>query len=166
MTSPSLSALVAERYGARRTDAHEPAVPDGRGVLRTLLGHRSVRDYSASPIGEETLRLLLAAAQSAASSSNLQLWSVVAIEDPERKRAVSELAGRQRHIVDCPLFLAWIADLHRIAQSSRLPDSRWSDAAVCAATAGRTKPGRKATRGFKVRVCAATEAATSHASSQ
>jgi nitroreductase len=124
MTSPSLSALVAERYGARGTDAHEPTAHGGRDVLRTLLGHRSVRDYSTSPIGDETLGLLLAAAQSAASSSNLQLWSVVAIEDPERKRAVSELAGRQRHIVDCPLFLAWIADLHRtavLAEARKIP---------------------------------------------
>jgi nitroreductase len=116
MTMSSLSALVAERYGAGGTDAREPAAQGGRDVFRTLLGHRSVRDYSAMPIGDETLGLLLAAAQSAATSSNLQLWSVVAVEDPQRKRVVSELVGGQCHVVECPLFLAWIADLHRTAQ--------------------------------------------------
>jgi hypothetical protein len=95
MTSPSLSALVAERYGARGTDAREPAAQDGRDVLRTLLGHRSVRDYSATPIGDETLGLLLAAAQSAACSSMgvAGRWSE---HSAQRVSSPAALRGRDR----------------------------------------------------------------------
>jgi nitroreductase len=108
-----------------RTDEHAAlwaryrgAAPSGRGpwndVLATILAHRSVRAYRPDPLPAGTLERLIAAAQSAASSSNLQTWSVVAVEDPGRKARLAALAGGQRHIVQCPLFLVWLADLGRL----------------------------------------------------
>jgi nitroreductase len=61
------------------------------------------------------LETLVSAAQSAASSSNLQVWSVVAVEDPTRKARLAALAGNQKHIVEAPLFLVWLLDLHRLS---------------------------------------------------
>ncbi|WP_367026791.1 NADPH-dependent oxidoreductase [Methylococcus sp. ANG] len=106
--------LLASRYGR-----HEPmpAIASNE-VLEHLLSHRSVRAYTAEPLAPGTLETLIAAAQSAASSSNLQLWSVVAVEDGERRARLAELAGNQAHIVQAPLFLVWLADharLRRIA---------------------------------------------------
>jgi nitroreductase len=83
-------------------------------TLTTLLTHRSVRAYRPDALPPQTLETLVAAAQSAATSSNLQTWSVVAVEDPARKQVLSELAGNQAHIRDCPLFLVWLADLARL----------------------------------------------------
>jgi len=83
-------------------------------TLDTILAHRSVRAYLPAPLPLGTIELLVAAAQSAASSSNLQPWSVIAVEDPERKRRLSVLAGNQKHIVDAPLFLVWLVDLNRL----------------------------------------------------
>jgi nitroreductase len=83
-------------------------------VLATLLSHRSVRAYADRALPANTLDLLIAAAQSAPTSSNLQTWSVVAIDDPERKARLSELAGGQAFIRQAPLFLVWLADLSRI----------------------------------------------------
>ena len=54
-------------------------------AISLLLSHKSVRSYKADPLPEGTLETLLAAAQSAATSSNLQLWSLVAITDPIKK---------------------------------------------------------------------------------
>ncbi len=59
---------------------------------------------------------MLAAAQSASSSSNLQAWSVVAIEDAARKARLAVLAGNQAHIAAAPLFMVWLIDLHRLRQ--------------------------------------------------
>ncbi len=59
--------------------------------------------------------MMVAAAQSAASSSNLQAWSVVAVEQQQRKERLALLAGDQEHIRACPLFLVWLADLSRLA---------------------------------------------------
>ncbi|HMK78292.1 MAG TPA: NADPH-dependent oxidoreductase [Xanthobacteraceae bacterium] len=83
-------------------------------ALSTILSHRSVRSFLTDPLPAGTLELLVAAAQSAPSSSNLQVWSVVAVEDPARKARLAEFAGAQRQIVEAPLFLVFVADLARL----------------------------------------------------
>ncbi|MFQ3612457.1 MAG: NADPH-dependent oxidoreductase [Cyanobacteriota bacterium] len=107
---PDLAALVQARYGQLLSGI--PALPH----LELLLNHRSVRAYRPDPLPEGTLSALMAAAQSAATSSNLQTWSVIAIRDAQRKSRLAELAGGQAHIRQCPLFLVWLADLARLAQ--------------------------------------------------
>ncbi len=83
-------------------------------TLDGLISHRSVRAYLPDPVPAGTVELLVAAAQSAASSSNLQPWSVIAVEDPARKARLAALAGNQKQILDAPLFLLWIVDHHRL----------------------------------------------------
>jgi nitroreductase len=83
-------------------------------VLETILNHRSVRGFLPHALPEGTLELLVAAAQSASTSSNLQFWSVVAVQESERKSRLAELAGQQQFIHDAPLLLVWLADMSRI----------------------------------------------------
>jgi nitroreductase len=93
-------------------------------TITNLLSHRSIRAYLSNPLPPNTLETLVAAAQSASTSSNLQTWSVVALEDAQRKEKLSQLANNQAHIRQCPLFLVWLADLARlayIADSQGLP---------------------------------------------
>jgi nitroreductase len=102
----------------RNRDGALPAPQHWNEVLETILNHRSVRAFLPRPLPEGTLELLIAAAQSASSSSNLQFWSVVAVQEPERKSRLADLAGQQQFIRDAPLLLVWLADLsrlHRIA---------------------------------------------------
>jgi nitroreductase len=106
-----LKARYAGALDERALLQDRPALPD---TLSTLLSHRSVRAFASKPLGSGTLELLVAAAQSAASSSNLQTWSVVAVEDAARKQRLSVLAGEQAHIREAPLFLAWLVDLSRL----------------------------------------------------
>jgi nitroreductase len=94
-------------------------------VLANLLAHRSVRAYRRDPVPPRTVETLVAAAQSAASSSNLQTWSVVVVEDEGRRARLAEVAGGQKHILEAPLFLVWLADLSRVerlATRSAQPD--------------------------------------------
>jgi nitroreductase len=83
-------------------------------VLETILSHRSVRGFLPEALPEGTLELLIAAAQSASTSSNLQFWSVVAVQESERKSRLAELAGQQQFIREAPLLLVWLADLSRL----------------------------------------------------
>lgn len=90
-------------------------------TLALQLAHRSVRKFTAQPVTDEQLSALVAAAQSAATSSNLQPWSVIAIRDPQRKARLAVLANNQQFINEAPLFLVWVADLgraRRLAQRS------------------------------------------------
>ena len=82
-------------------------------TIAGLLDHRSVRAFEARALPQGTLEILVAAAQSAPSSSNIQAWSVVAVEDPSRKARLSALAGTQHQIEEAPLLLVWVADLAR-----------------------------------------------------
>jgi nitroreductase len=110
LVSESADAAWQARYGSR-VDA---SLPEWNDTLETLLTHRSVRAYGNQSLPDGTLETLIAAAQSAPSSSNLQTWSVVAVEDTERKARLSVLAGNQAHIRDAPLLLVWLADLARL----------------------------------------------------
>jgi len=83
-------------------------------TLATIINHRSVRAFLPRALPGGTLELLVAAAQSASTSSNLQLWSVIAVEDPARKARLSELAGAQKFIRDAPLLLVWLCDHARL----------------------------------------------------
>ncbi|MFL5255673.1 MAG: NADPH-dependent oxidoreductase [Rhodopila sp.] len=105
----SAADALALRYGAEHAPAHGP----WNEHIALLLSHRSVRGYRPDPLPSGTLETLVAAAQSAATSSNLQTWSVIAVTDTERKATLARLAANQKHIEQCPLFLVWVADLSR-----------------------------------------------------
>ena len=108
--APRQAALLA-RYGEDATSL--PAGPWNE-VIASLLQHRSVRAYRPDRLPDGTLETLIAAGQSAASSSNMQAWSVVAVTDPATKAILARVAGNQAHIEQCPLFLVWIADVSRL----------------------------------------------------
>lgn len=86
------------------------------GGVAPFLRHRSVRRFSDQAVSEEVLAGLIGAAQSAATSSNLQLWSVVSVREPSVKSELALLCGDQEQIRACPVFLAWLCDHHRLAQ--------------------------------------------------
>ena len=109
-TAMTDDALLRERYGADAV----PAAGKLNEVIRCLIEHRSVRSYLTDTLPPGTVETLVAAAQSAATSSNMQTWSVIAVEDAGRKARLAEVANRQAHIVQAPLFLVWLADVSRL----------------------------------------------------
>jgi nitroreductase len=108
-TANTAADALARRYGAEAS----PAVGPWNEHIGLLLSHRSIRGYRADALPTGTLETLIAAAQSAATSSNLQTWSVVAVTDPDKKAALAKVAANQKHIEQCPLFLVWVADISR-----------------------------------------------------
>jgi nitroreductase len=107
--SPS-EAWVA-RYGVH--------APDDLPSLKRFLNHRSVREYSSRPVDESVVRGLIAAAQSSATSSNLQLWSVVSVQDPERRAQIARLCADQVQVHEAPWFFAFLVDHHRLRSAAR-----------------------------------------------
>jgi nitroreductase len=103
---------LAARYGGQISPP-QSTIP-WNDTLDTILTHRSVRQYSARPLPDGLIELLVAAAQSAPSSSNLQAFSIVAIEDEAHKARLAKLAAHQRHVKDAPLLLMFVADLARL----------------------------------------------------
>ncbi|MFZ7320434.1 nitroreductase family protein [Comamonas jiangduensis] len=89
----TVTALQA-RYGDAAPALNLPELP----VLDAMLSHRSVRHFVRDALPEHTLETLVAAAQSAPTSSNLQTWSVIAVESQERREALANLVGPQKHL--------------------------------------------------------------------
>ncbi|SFX05060.1 NADPH-dependent oxidoreductase [Marinospirillum alkaliphilum] len=112
MTTPTKT-LWQERY----RDDHQQERLISNPVIEQILAHRSVRAYSDQPLPEGWLETLLATAQSAATSSNLQVWSLLVVEDPARKERLSKIA-RQAHVARAPAILVWLADFSRIQQQA------------------------------------------------
>jgi nitroreductase len=88
-------------------------------VLETILRHRSCRAFLPDPLPPAALEAIVAAASSAATSSNMQVWSLVVVEDKARKARLAALAGGQAHVEQCPTFLVWLADLARLDAIAR-----------------------------------------------
>ncbi|MCG9895226.1 MAG: nitroreductase family protein [Fimbriimonadaceae bacterium] len=99
------------RYGS------EP--PVGLPELDRLTAHRSVRKFSAEPVPEPVVQGLVLAAQSAATSSNLQMWTLVSVQDPEARERIALACGDQQQIRDAAWFFAVCADLHRLDAAAR-----------------------------------------------
>ncbi|QJP15788.1 NADPH-dependent oxidoreductase [Starkeya sp. ORNL1] len=113
---PAASDVALER---RYREALSVSRTPWNDTIASQLDHRSVRAFLAEPLPDGTLEVLVAAAQSAPSSSNVQAWSVIAVEDPERRARLAAIAGNQKHIELAPIFLVFVADLsrvHRIAE--------------------------------------------------
>jgi nitroreductase len=108
------AAALARRYGAA-----VPSAGPWNETIASLLDHRSVRGYLPDPVPAGTLETLIAAAQSAATSSNMQLWSAIAVTDPAKRKVLAEIAGNQKHIEQCPLYLAFVADMSRNERMSQ-----------------------------------------------
>ncbi|MEH3148547.1 MAG: nitroreductase family protein [Methylobacterium frigidaeris] len=106
--------LLARRYGGQP----RPETMIWNDQIEHLLNHRSVRTFLTDPLPEGALETMVAAAQSASTSSALQQWSVVAVSG-EQKRKVHDLIAatvptdRIPWIADAPVVLLWVADLSR-----------------------------------------------------
>lgn len=87
-------------------------------TISLLMNHRSVRKYTDQPVSQEQLEAIVAAGQMASSSSNVQAYSVVAVTDADLKNKLSECAGNQGYIQECPVFLVWCADLSRLKKAA------------------------------------------------
>ena len=107
--------LTEGRYGF---DLETPAdVPDG---VQALLNRRVIRKYKTNPISEQTMALLLSAAQSAPTKSNLQQYSIVIIRDPEVRNAVSELVPSMPWVRNAPVIAIFLGDVRRIRRLAEI----------------------------------------------
>lgn len=108
--------LLLQRYGSN-------AVPENilwNSNIELLLKHKSVRKFLQDPLPEGAVNTMIAAAQSASNSGNLNQWSVIEVTDQKLKnklgaasRKNSNVGMGNPYIEEAPTLLMWVADLHR-----------------------------------------------------
>ena len=102
--------LWRARFGEGAPDAPSD------GDLQRLMGflsRRSCRAFKSDPIDEALLASLLTCAQAAPSKSDLQQYSIIAIDDPSIRASMQEWSSFDPWIADAPLFLVFCGDLRR-----------------------------------------------------
>ena len=88
-------------------------------VIERMRAHRSVRSFSPEPVSDEVVEAIVEAAQWASSSCFRQTYSVIAVKDPDAKRELRRLCGKQRWIEECAVFLAFCVDMNRLDEIDR-----------------------------------------------
>ena len=105
------SKLYEDRYGKSSIlEFSNINIPD---LLKTIISRSSVRKFSDKPIPKELLTILLTAAQSAPSKSNLQQYSILIMQDETIKMKVAGLIGNTKWALSAPVFLLFLADIRR-----------------------------------------------------
>lgn len=81
-------------------------------VIDLLKNHRSIRKFKSEKLDSETIRHLVAAAQSASTSSYVQSYSIIGVTDPEKKKALREVSTQQ-YVEDNGHLFVFISDYNR-----------------------------------------------------
>jgi len=89
--------------------------------------HVTIRSFTDEAIPKKLLTSILEAARRSPTSSNMQAYSIIVVRNPEVKRKLAILAGNQKHVETCPVFLAFCADLHRLKQVCELHDVKMTN---------------------------------------
>lgn len=85
-------------------------------TIDLLCSHRSIRAFTERKITEQQRSAILAAAQSASSSSFLQCSSIVRISDPALREKMVTLSGGQPYVAEAAEFWVFCADFNRLLQ--------------------------------------------------
>lgn len=93
---------------------------ESKSVIETLNKHVSIREFSDKAISDDMLNTILNSARRSPTSSNLQAYSFVVVRNPETKKELAELAGGQKHIETCNVFVAICADVFRLKAACEL----------------------------------------------
>ena len=98
-------------------------------VIRSLVAHRSIRKFKAQRITPEVLDLILRAGIRAATAGNLQLYSLVVVDDRERQKALQrEMVAKgvfgDEIQLDVPIEIIALVDQYRLR--------RWFEVSNCA----------------------------------
>lgn len=83
-------------------------------TIELLLNRRSYRNFDKThKIEQAELDLILKASKQAPSSMNLQLYSIIVVDNQEIKDKIVELTPRNPQISACSVFLVYVMDFHR-----------------------------------------------------
>jgi nitroreductase len=87
-----------------------PAKGETVECLDAILGRRSIRRYTAEPVQEEHIELLLRAAMAAPSAFNQQSTRYVVVTDRELRSALALTHQHSKMVADAPLVIAVCGD--------------------------------------------------------
>jgi len=86
-----------------------------------ILTRRSIRRFTAEPVGEDLLERLLRAAMAAPSARNMQPWELVVITAADRRHQLAAIIPNGKMLPEAPLALLLCGNLERSVDDTRPP---------------------------------------------
>ncbi len=111
----TIAELIEDRFGLPTTAG--AALP-AEGTVAQLLAHRTHRRYKPDPVPDELLEIVLAAALSAPSKSDLQQVAVVLVRDRAKQATIGGWIPDMPWIATAPLFMVFCGDHRRLRRVS------------------------------------------------
>jgi nitroreductase len=107
----TIAELIEDRFGLpTQAGATLPA----EGTVAQLLTHRTHRRYKPDPVPDDVLEIVLAAALSAPSKSDLQQVGIVLVKDRAKQATIGGWIPDMPWIATAPLFMVFCGDNRRI----------------------------------------------------
>jgi nitroreductase len=118
MAAPrTIAELIEQRFGLPTAAGRDlPA----EGPVAQLLAHRTHRRYTAAPVPEDVIEILLAAALSAPSKSDLQQVAIIRVADRSAQAQIGSWIPDMPWIAQAPLFFVFCGDHRRMRRVSEL----------------------------------------------
>lgn len=79
-------------------------------IIDGILSRRSIRKYTAEPVSEEDIQILLKCAMQAPSAKNEQPWHFVVVTDQELRQKLAHTSDYTHMAADAPLLIVVCAD--------------------------------------------------------
>lgn len=82
-------------------------------TLELIWSRRSIRDFERREIDKETVDTLKAMTLRAPSAGNMEMYTIIEVEDKEKKRALAEICDGQKMIENAPLVWIFLSDMEK-----------------------------------------------------
>lgn len=92
-------------------------------TIKTLLNHKTIRNYKSDPIADEVLDEILEAGFRASTTGNMQVYSVIISKDEENRKELCKLHFGQKMVEQAPVLLTFCADFNRFNKWCRQRDA-------------------------------------------
>ncbi len=96
-------------------------------TIELLKKHRSIRKYTDKTISKEIIETIVEAGQYASTSSYVQAYSVIRVNDKSNREKLYTWSGEQKNVLNAPEFLIFCADLNRVQEACLSHDTHMSD---------------------------------------
>src|SRR5689334_19349031 len=111
----TIADLIEDRFGLPTEAGRDrPA----EGTVAQLLAHRTHRRYKPDPVPDDVLEIVLAAALSAPSKSDLQQVAVIVVKDRAAQATIGSWIPDMPWIATAPRFLVFCGDHRRMRRIS------------------------------------------------
>lgn len=81
-------------------------------MIQVQLSHRTIREFTSTPVDEGIVKTLLEVARRTATSNGMQSTSIIRITDPIIKRQVADIC-KQEYVFRAPVLFIFVADCYR-----------------------------------------------------